>query len=286
MSVMSDLYVDTAGLRAVEGALGRVADDLRACAVNLLTATAAGLGDVGLEAACVEFVDSWSYGTARLGDAAARSARCWRRACASTPRSRPSWPRRQRHDETFPALGFDPAPGELAAVDALCSALQRSLQTLVGSGRRCSRSAIPAPCGRARPPEPSPASWRELSPHLEQAQLSHRAAHAAASDLGGRPGAASARRAEAGGPASVAQRTVLVAGQAAEHAASRARTALVVGADVAAAASAASASARRLHAAEQELADVRSRPVGCTRSTASRQREWRPRCAARPRPLR
>lgn len=70
MGGMSDLYVDTAGLRVVEGALGRVAGDLRACATTLMTATAAGLGDDELEAACVDFVDSWSYGTSQLAVAA------------------------------------------------------------------------------------------------------------------------------------------------------------------------------------------------------------------------
>lgn len=68
---MSDLYVDTAGLRAVEGALGRVADDLRACAVTLQDVTYADLGDVELEAACAGFVDSWAFGAEQLGQAAA-----------------------------------------------------------------------------------------------------------------------------------------------------------------------------------------------------------------------
>lgn len=68
---MSDLYVDTAGLRVVERALGRVEHDLRACASTLQGATYAGLGDAGLDAACAEFVDTWSYGTEQLGHAAA-----------------------------------------------------------------------------------------------------------------------------------------------------------------------------------------------------------------------
>lgn len=67
---MSDLYVDTPGLRVVEGALGRVEHDLRACSASLLAATSTGLGDAGLDDACAEFVDSWSHGTEQLGRAA------------------------------------------------------------------------------------------------------------------------------------------------------------------------------------------------------------------------
>ena len=67
---MSDLYVDTAGLRVVEAALAGVEDDLRACAATLRAATSTGLGDDGLDAACAEFVDCWSYGTEQLGEAA------------------------------------------------------------------------------------------------------------------------------------------------------------------------------------------------------------------------
>lgn len=67
---MPDLYVDIAGLRVVESALGRVEDDLRACSATLRAATSDGLGDDGLDAACAAFVDSWSYGTGQLGQAA------------------------------------------------------------------------------------------------------------------------------------------------------------------------------------------------------------------------
>ena len=67
---MTDLYVDTAGLRKVESALGRVEGDLRVCSATLAAATAAGLGDGALDAACTAFVDSWSYGTGQLGQAA------------------------------------------------------------------------------------------------------------------------------------------------------------------------------------------------------------------------
>jgi len=71
MLTMSDLYVNTPGLTAVEGALGRVEDELRACSATLLAATSTGLGAPGLDAACAEFVGSWSYGTEQLGQAAA-----------------------------------------------------------------------------------------------------------------------------------------------------------------------------------------------------------------------
>lgn len=67
---MSDLYVDTPGLRVVEGALGRVEADLRACSATLLAASSTGLGDAALDAACAEFVDGWGYGTEQLGKAA------------------------------------------------------------------------------------------------------------------------------------------------------------------------------------------------------------------------
>ena len=67
---MSDLYVDTAGLRVVASALGRVEDDLLACAATLRAATADGLGDAGFDSACADFVGTWSYGTGELGEAA------------------------------------------------------------------------------------------------------------------------------------------------------------------------------------------------------------------------
>ncbi len=67
---MSDLYVNTPGLRVVEGALGRVEEDLRTCSATLLAASSTGLGDAGLDAACADFVDSWGYGTEQLGQAA------------------------------------------------------------------------------------------------------------------------------------------------------------------------------------------------------------------------
>ena len=67
---MADLYVDTAGLRWVEAALGRVEDDLRACSATLAAASATALGDDALDDACERFVDSWSYGTGELGRAA------------------------------------------------------------------------------------------------------------------------------------------------------------------------------------------------------------------------
>lgn len=71
MLAMSDLYVDTAGLRAVEHRLGVVADDLQSCSAALHAASSAGLGDAALEDACSDFAASWSYGTGRLGAAAA-----------------------------------------------------------------------------------------------------------------------------------------------------------------------------------------------------------------------
>lgn len=161
--------------------------------------------------------------------------------------------------DRYPALGFDPAPGDVSAVDALCASVQSTLQTLARVRSALHSFGDPGAVWQGEAAEAFSSELTELTPFLERAEQSHREARAAlaswADDLHGRQLAARSLedRAEA------ARRTSLVAGQAAQDAASRARTALVVGAGAAGAAAAASAAAHRLDVAEQELADLRER---------------------------
>ena len=161
--------------------------------------------------------------------------------------------------DRFPGLGFDPAPGDVTAVDALCTTLERTLQTLIGVRHALHSLGDPGAVWQGQAARAFVGDLTELSPHLERAEQSHRAAHRAlatwAEDLRRRQLAARAleERAQA------AQRSLLVADQAAELAASRARTALLVGADVLSTQSAAATAGARQHAAQQELDELRRR---------------------------
>lgn len=161
--------------------------------------------------------------------------------------------------DRYPALGFDPAPGDVSAVDALCTSVQRTLQTLVRVRSALHSFGDPGAVWQGQAAEGFSSELTELTPYLERAEQSHREAHAAlaswADDLRERQLAARSLedRAEA------ARRSSLVAGQAAQDAASWARTAMLVGSGAAGAGAAASAAAHRLDVAEQELADLRER---------------------------
>ena len=67
---MSDLYVDLTALERTAQRLGRVEEELQACAQALRHASASDLGSARLDDACADFRDSWSYGTEKLGQAA------------------------------------------------------------------------------------------------------------------------------------------------------------------------------------------------------------------------
>lgn len=161
--------------------------------------------------------------------------------------------------DRYPALGFDPAPGDVWAVDGLCISVQRTMQTLEGIRFVLDSFGDPGAAWQGEAAAAFTCELTELSPYLERAEQSHRAAHAAlaswADDLQRRQLAARSLEDRA----QAAQRSLLVADRAAAHAASRARTALLAAMDVAGTQAAACAAAHRLHAAEQELADLRGR---------------------------
>lgn len=160
----------------------------------------------------------------------------------------------------FPALGFDPAPGDVLVAGDVVQAVQRALHTLVRVRVALDSFGDPGSVWQGEAARAFAGELTELAPYLARAEQSHLRAHNAlrtwVDDLVSRQSMARALEEQA----EAARRSLVVAGQAADSSAARAVLATDADTEAQTALQAAAWRAeQQLHAAEQELAEVVAR---------------------------